>query len=83
VFEDGRIYNPQGELIKCKDLKNGYTNVCLLTDDKRKIFLLHMANHLAKNGADFNFKKFRELCNKKSKSIFMELLTGDVSVANL
>ena len=42
-----------------------------------------MANHLAKNGADFNFKKFRELCNKKSKSIFMELLTGDVSVANL
>lgn len=41
-----------------------------------------MANHLAKNGADFNFKKFRELCNKKSKSIFMELLTGDVSVAN-
>ena len=42
-----------------------------------------MANHLAKNGANFNFKKFRELCNKKSKSIFMELLTGDVSVANL
>ena len=42
-----------------------------------------VANHLAKNGADFNFKKFRELCNKKSKSIFMELLTGDVSVANL
>lgn len=41
-----------------------------------------IANHLAKNGADFNFKKFRELCNKKSKSIFMELLTGDVSVAN-
>ena len=32
VFEDGRIYNPQGELIKCKDLKNGYTNVCLLTE---------------------------------------------------
>lgn len=42
-----------------------------------------MANHLAKNGADFNFKKFKELCNKKSKSVFMELLTGDVSVANL
>lgn len=42
-----------------------------------------MANHLAKSGADFNFKKFKELCNKKSKSIFMELLTGDVSVANL
>lgn len=41
-----------------------------------------MANHLAKSGSDFNFKKFKELCNKKSKSIFMELLTGDVSVAN-
>lgn len=42
-----------------------------------------MANKLAKTDKDFNFKKFRELCNKKSKSIFLELLTGDISVANI
>lgn len=30
----------------------------------------------------FDFKVFENLCNKKSKSIFIELLTGDVSVAH-
>lgn len=31
----------------------------------------------------FDFKAFENLCNKKSKSIFIELLTGDISITNL
>ena len=30
-----------------------------------------------------NFKKLRDLCNKKSKQIYVEIITGDVSVAHL
>lgn len=42
-----------------------------------------IANEMAKKGKPFNFKSFKSLCDKKSKSIFMEILTGDISVANI
>lgn len=42
-----------------------------------------IATEMAKTGKPFNFKSFKSLCDKKSKSIFMEILTGDISVANL
>lgn len=41
-----------------------------------------IAKEMAKSHKFFDFKAFQDLCNKKSKSIFIELLTGDVSVAN-
>lgn len=42
-----------------------------------------IAKDMGKSNKRFDFKAFENLCNKKSKSIFIELLTGDVSVANL
>lgn len=42
-----------------------------------------IAQELGKTGKPFNFKTFKSLCDRKSKSIFMEVLTGDISVANL
>lgn len=41
-----------------------------------------IAKEMGKSHKLFNFKAFQDLCNKKSKSIFIELLTGDISVAN-
>lgn len=41
-----------------------------------------IAQEMSKSGKFFDFKEFRNLCNKKAKSIFIELLTGDISVAN-
>jgi len=42
-----------------------------------------IAKDMGKSIKPFDFKAFENLCNKKSKSIFIELLTGDISVANL
>lgn len=42
-----------------------------------------IAKDMGKSIKPFDFKAFDNLCNKKSKSIFIELLTGDISVANL
>lgn len=41
-----------------------------------------IALEMSKATVPFNFKSFKSLCDKKSKSIFLELLTGDVSVAH-
>lgn len=41
-----------------------------------------IAEEMSKGNTPFNFKAFKGLCNKKSKSIFLELLTGDISVAH-
>lgn len=42
-----------------------------------------IAQEMGKSGKFFDFKSFKGLCDKKSKSIFIELLTGDVSVAHV
>lgn len=42
-----------------------------------------IANEMGKCGKPFDFKRFKNLCDKKSKSIFLEILTGDISVANI
>lgn len=42
-----------------------------------------IAQEMGKSGKFFDFKSFKNLCDKKSKSIFIELLTGDVSVAHI
>lgn len=42
-----------------------------------------IAQELGKTGKMFNFKTFKSLCDRKAKSIFLEILTGDISVANL
>ena len=42
-----------------------------------------ITNEMSKSGKAFNFKTFKSLCDRKSKSIFLEILTGDISVANL
>jgi len=42
-----------------------------------------MAKELASSGLIFNFKNFKRICDKKAKSIYQEILTGDISVANL
>lgn len=42
-----------------------------------------IAQEMGKSGKLFDFKSFKSLCDKKSKSIFIELLTGDVSVAHI
>jgi hypothetical protein len=41
-----------------------------------------IAIDMSKSGQMFNFRAFKTLCDKKSRSIFIELLTGDVSVAH-
>lgn len=41
-----------------------------------------IAQEMAKTGKPFNYKTFKTLCDKKSKSIFLEVLTGDISVAH-
>jgi ATP-dependent RNA circularization protein (DNA/RNA ligase family) len=41
-----------------------------------------VATEMAKSGKFFDFKAFKQLCDRKSKKIFIELLTGDVSVAH-
>ena len=41
-----------------------------------------MAKELASSGLIFNFKSFKRICDKKAKSIYQEILTGDISVAN-
>ena len=42
-----------------------------------------IAKELGKNGAEFSFKSFNRIASKKAKSIFVEILTGDISVANM
>ena len=42
-----------------------------------------LAKEMSTTGKPFNFKTFKSLCDRKSKSIFFEILTGDISVANL
>jgi len=42
-----------------------------------------IANEMGKSGKLFNFKAFKSICDRKSKSIFLEILTGDMSVAHL
>jgi hypothetical protein len=42
-----------------------------------------LAKEMSTTGKPFNFKTFKSLCDRKSKSIFLEVLSGDVSVANL
>jgi len=42
-----------------------------------------IAQEMAKAGKFFDFKAFKNICDRKSKSIFLELLTGDVSVAHV
>lgn len=41
-----------------------------------------IAQEMGKSGKFFDFKAFKQICDKKAKSIFIELLTGDVSVAH-
>lgn len=41
-----------------------------------------IAQEMAKTGKPFNYKTFKNFCDRKSKSIFLEVLTGDISVAN-
>lgn len=41
-----------------------------------------IVQEMAKTGKPFNYKTFKSLCDKKSKSIFLEVLTGDISVAH-
>jgi len=43
----------------------------------------NMAKELAKSNYSFSFKSFKRICDKKTKSIYKEILTGDISVANL
>lgn len=42
-----------------------------------------IAQEMGKNRKKFDYAAFKSLCDKKSKSVFIEILTGDVSVANL
>jgi len=42
-----------------------------------------IAKEMSVGGKPFNFKAFKSLCDRKSKSIFFEILTRDISVANL
>lgn len=37
---------------------------------------------MAKSGKQFNFKAFKQLCDRKSKQIFIEIITNDISVAH-
>jgi hypothetical protein len=39
-----------------------------------------IASEMAKSHTKFDFGAFKSLCDRKSKSIFLELLTGDISV---
>jgi len=41
-----------------------------------------IATEMGKTGKFFDFRAFKQLCDKKSKAIFVEVLTGDVSVAH-
>lgn len=41
-----------------------------------------IASEMGKSGVLFNFKAFGQFCTRKAKSIFLELLTGDISIAN-
>lgn len=41
-----------------------------------------IAKEMATKLVKFDFKAFKQLCDRKSRSIFLELLTGDVSVAH-
>lgn len=42
-----------------------------------------IAKEMGKNGKLFNFKSFSRLLSKKAKSVFIEILHNDISVANL
>lgn len=41
-----------------------------------------IAKEMAKSGAMFDFKSFKRLCDNKTKKIFIEIITGDISVAH-
>ncbi len=41
-----------------------------------------IAQEMGKNKKKFDYHAFKMLCDKKAKSIFIEILTGDVSVAH-
>lgn len=41
-----------------------------------------IASEMSKSGNMFDFKAFQQFCTRKAKSIFLEILTGDISVAN-
>jgi hypothetical protein len=41
-----------------------------------------IAKETEKSGKFFDFKSFKEFCYKKTKSIFVEILEGDISVAH-
>jgi hypothetical protein len=42
-----------------------------------------MAKELGKKGVEFSYKNFNRIAGRKAKSIFLEILTGSISVANL
>ncbi len=41
-----------------------------------------IAQEVGKSGKMFDFKEFQKLCERKAKKIFIEIITGDVSVAH-
>lgn len=41
-----------------------------------------IAKEMGKNGDLFSFKNFQRIASKKAKSIYLEILSGDISVAN-
>lgn len=41
-----------------------------------------IATKMSKSTTPFDFKSFKKLCDRKTKQIFVEILTGDISVAH-
>lgn len=42
-----------------------------------------IAKEMGKNGQPFHYGSFNRIVSKKAKSIFVEILTGDISIANM
>ena len=55
----------------------GMTHYDVLTEEIHAI-----SKRMSKKGAMFDFKKFKQLCERKTKRIFIEILEGDISVAH-